>query len=64
MLVNDANGKHLVATGVLYVIYKYVYKKYILKNGGLKILSPFFCAFHCNVLILKLLFFQFDYIKY
>ena len=27
MLVNDANGKHLVAPGVLYVIQKYVYKK-------------------------------------
>ena len=27
MLVNDANGKHPVARGVLYVIHKYVYKK-------------------------------------
>ena len=27
MLVNDANGKHLVAPGVLYVIQKYVYEK-------------------------------------
>ena len=27
MLVNDANGKHPVAPGVLYVIHKYVYKK-------------------------------------
>ena len=29
MLVNDANGEHLVAPGVLYVIQKYVYKKNI-----------------------------------
>ena len=28
MLVNDANGKHLVAPGVLYVIHKYVYNIY------------------------------------
>ena len=27
MLVNDANGEHPVAPGVLYVIHKYVYKK-------------------------------------
>ena len=31
MLVNDANGKHLVAPGVLYVIQKYVY---IYKKGN------------------------------
>ena len=30
MLVNDANGKHTVAPGVLYVIHKYVHKKKIM----------------------------------
>ena len=33
MLVNDANGKHLVAPGVLYVIQKYVYKKHIMARN-------------------------------
>ena len=30
MLINDANGKHPVAPGVLYVIHEYVYKKIIM----------------------------------
>ena len=32
MLVNDANGKHPVAPGVLYVIHKYVYEKIVLTS--------------------------------
>ena len=41
MLVNDANGKHPVAPGVLYVIHKYDYKKTVYKKTIN--LSPFIC---------------------
>ena len=43
MLVNDANGKHPVAPGVLYVIHKYVYKKYIAN-------TKYQCS--CNMIII------------
>ena len=46
MLVNDANGKHLVAPVVLYVIQKYVYKKKI-------IIIIYYVVFLSDVIILN-----------
>ena len=42
MLVNDANGKHLVAPGVLYVIQKYVYKKIKNKTSDFFVFTDYF----------------------